>query len=84
MSIHNKNMQLFLLTTISFQEKTFLNLINFWVGWLLKFVLKPKFDQRASLLMKIWGKVTKLYKNLICAIWKNYNSLVSSWPCCII
>ena len=42
MSMHNKNTQLLFLTTFRY-EKTFLNLINFWLGWLLKFILTTIF-----------------------------------------
>ena len=39
MSSHNKNTQLLFLTTFCCKKKLFLNLINFWLGWLLKFIL---------------------------------------------
>ena len=42
MSIHNKNTQLLFLTT--FEEKAFLNLLNVWLGSLLKFILKGKLN----------------------------------------
>ena len=66
MSIHNKQYAIIVRGYFSFHAKTFFNLTNLWLGWLLKFILK---ELKKSVIVS-WKKFT-LWLFIIMLLIKN-------------